>query len=217
MKKLFLIGSIVAIAAGALAIIVTPMVISFDDLYFIFMTIGGVVALIGIILFLTGYNAPAVARSRNGFIVGLLLMIGSILVLAGPFAGEDIGPAVAIGGVAVAIISMFMWACFCSQGTGQMRTKILGIASGHESISVSDVSREAEVEEELVKEILYDALGKKEIYGKIEGEIFIRSAPPTTTYAAPTTEAARVLVICPYCGAKTEQGLTKCQKCGADL
>ena len=28
---------------------------------------------------------------------------------------------------------------------------------------------------------------------------------------------AKVFVICPYCGAKTEQGITKCQKCGADL
>ncbi len=27
----------------------------------------------------------------------------------------------------------------------------------------------------------------------------------------------RVLVICPYCGAKTEQGLLKCQNCRADL
>ena len=28
---------------------------------------------------------------------------------------------------------------------------------------------------------------------------------------------AKVFVICPYCGAKTEQGIVKCQKCGADL
>lgn len=27
----------------------------------------------------------------------------------------------------------------------------------------------------------------------------------------------RVLIICPYCGAKTEQGIMKCQNCGADL
>lgn len=27
----------------------------------------------------------------------------------------------------------------------------------------------------------------------------------------------KVLVICPYCGAKTEQGIMKCQNCGADL
>lgn len=28
---------------------------------------------------------------------------------------------------------------------------------------------------------------------------------------------AKVFVICPYCGAKTEQGIIKCKKCGADL
>ena len=28
---------------------------------------------------------------------------------------------------------------------------------------------------------------------------------------------AKVLVICPYCGGKTEQGITRCDKCGADL
>jgi len=28
---------------------------------------------------------------------------------------------------------------------------------------------------------------------------------------------AKVLVICPYCGGKTEQGITRCTKCGADL
>ncbi|TET07953.1 MAG: hypothetical protein E3J86_11700 [Candidatus Thorarchaeota archaeon] len=28
---------------------------------------------------------------------------------------------------------------------------------------------------------------------------------------------AKVLVICPYCGAKTEQGITRCEKCGGDL
>jgi len=27
----------------------------------------------------------------------------------------------------------------------------------------------------------------------------------------------RVLVVCPYCGAKNEQGITKCQSCDADL
>ena len=32
---------------------------------------------------------------------------------------------------------------------------------------------------------------------------------------APTD--VKVLIICPYCGAKTEQGLLKCQNCKADL
>lgn len=28
---------------------------------------------------------------------------------------------------------------------------------------------------------------------------------------------ARVLIVCPYCGAKNEQGILKCQSCGARL
>ncbi|MHA2042114.1 MAG: zinc ribbon domain-containing protein, partial [Candidatus Thorarchaeota archaeon] len=27
----------------------------------------------------------------------------------------------------------------------------------------------------------------------------------------------RVLVVCPYCGHKNEQGMSKCGECGADL
>jgi hypothetical protein len=27
----------------------------------------------------------------------------------------------------------------------------------------------------------------------------------------------KVLIVCPFCGGKTEQGVAKCQKCGADL
>ncbi len=42
----------------------------------------------------------------------------------------------------------------------------------------------------------------------------------TTKTPAPfatNTQAMKVLVICPYCGAKTEQGIDKCQNCRADL
>lgn len=30
-------------------------------------------------------------------------------------------------------------------------------------------------------------------------------------------EKGKVLIICPFCGGKTQHGITKCQKCGADL
>ena len=32
-----------------------------------------------------------------------------------------------------------------------------------------------------------------------------------------STESAKVLIVCPFCGGKTEQGLLTCQKCGAQL
>lgn len=33
----------------------------------------------------------------------------------------------------------------------------------------------------------------------------------------PITTVDRVFIICPYCGSKTEQGITRCQNCGAEL
>ena len=44
--------------------------------------------------------------------------------------------------------------------------------------------------------------------------------PPAGTVERPSpvsTVGAKILVICPYCGAKTEQGILECQNCGADL
>ncbi|MCK4566900.1 MAG: hypothetical protein KAU48_06290 [Candidatus Thorarchaeota archaeon] len=37
------------------------------------------------------------------------------------------------------------------------------------------------------------------------------------TQSTTDTQVIKVLVICPYCGAKTEQGIGKCQNCQADL
>ncbi len=40
---------------------------------------------------------------------------------------------------------------------------------------------------------------------------------PSAARAAPAAAAATILVICPYCGAKTEQGILECRNCGAEL
>lgn len=42
-----------------------------------------------------------------------------------------------------------------------------------------------------------------------------RSKPSSVLPPLPSN--AKVLIICPYCGAKTEQGLTSCKKCNAEL
>lgn len=42
-------------------------------------------------------------------------------------------------------------------------------------------------------------------------------AEPSYDRRAPTEPAPRVLVICPYCGSKTEQGILNCQNCDAEL
>ena len=68
----------------------------------------------------------------------------------------------------------------------------------------------------------YDA-DTGELEGSIEGDTFTKGTPrPTVTPVASGTttrerEIVKVLVICPYCGGKTEQGYPKCQKCGADI
>ena len=67
------------------------------------------------------------------------------------------------------------------------------------------------------------AIGKGRLKGHMEGDVFVRdSGVSATHYTTPSTttrerEVVKVLVICPYCGAKTEQGLSKCQNCQADL
>ena len=87
---------------------------------------------------------------------------------------------------------------------------------------MTELSSKTGASVKLTSEIVYDAIGKGQLSGRMEGDTFVRSAPGGTTYAAPATttrerEVVKVLVICPYCGAKTEQGIGKCSNCQADL
>lgn len=59
---------------------------------------------------------------------------------------------------------------------------------------------------------LHKLISRGALSGTIEDDEFVRAHPAIRAIAP-----AAVLVICPYCGAKTEQGLQNCQKCGADL
>jgi len=40
------------------------------------------------------------------------------------------------------------------------------------------------------------------------------NSPPTPAVREP---APLVLIVCPYCGAKNEQGMLKCRACGAEM
>jgi len=87
---------------------------------------------------------------------------------------------------------------------------------------MTELSNKTGASVKLVSEIVYDAIGKGQLSGRMEGDTFVRSVSTGTTYAAPSTttrerEIVKVLVICPYCGAKTEQGIGKCSNCKADL
>ena len=41
-----------------------------------------------------------------------------------------------------------------------------------------------------------------------------KNPPPTLVVREP---APLVLIVCPYCGAKNEQGIIKCRKCSAEI
>ncbi|NHJ12927.1 MAG: hypothetical protein EAX95_04585 [Candidatus Thorarchaeota archaeon] len=217
MKRLFLIGALVTLIAGALTIVLALTVTEFDDWIMVYSITGAVIALLGILMLVTGYTTPVVAQSKEGFMAGVLLIIGSVIAVIGPFLTDFVGPAITLGGAVLVLFGMLAWSCFCCQGSGKARRKILGIASAHERISVSEIAKIAQIEESIVRDTIYDALGKREIHGRMEGTVFIRTAPSSTAYVGRPAGDAKVLVICPYCGAKTEQGLTKCQNCQADL
>ena len=109
----------------------------------------------------------------------------------------------------------------CCQGSRAVRSQIIGVASAHDNITISELSRISGATIKSTSEIVYDAIGKGQLKGRMEGDTFIK-ATPSATYAVPSTttkerEVVKVLVICPYCGAKTEQGIGKCQNCQADL
>lgn len=50
----------------------------------------------------------------------------------------------------------------------------------------------------------------------IAGAGYAASQKKKSTISTPVSEA-KVFIICPYCGAKVEQGITKCHKCGAEI
>ncbi|MDF1538509.1 MAG: hypothetical protein P1Q69_06370 [Candidatus Thorarchaeota archaeon] len=215
--KIFLIASLLAIVAGALMGLVN---IFLQDDSPMFAIMGFVLVFFGIIALITGYTTPSVAQSKEGVTVSYLMIIASILVLIGSLDPLALWPLLLIGGGLLLLSVFCLWPCFCCQGKSKNKDKVIGVASAHDSITVHELSERTGLSTSVVRDLLYDAIGKGELAGKMDANTFIRGRPITTTYAGHTTherEIVKVLVICPYCGAKTEQGLAKCQNCQADL
>lgn len=217
-SRLFLIGAIISIIAGA-----SGLPFSDDG-----MMMGFSIALIvfGVLLLISGFLTPAVSESATGRGLGLFMMLGAILFMIGAALMNsemwDYGPMAFVGGGIIVFIVVLAWPCVCCQGTKGARSQVIGVASAHESITISELSQRAGVTEKHARDIVYDAIGKRQLIGKMEGDTFVKSAAATPSYTAPTSttkerEVVKVLVICPYCGAKTEQGIGKCQNCQADL
>jgi hypothetical protein len=218
--RLFLVAALVAIIAGVVSVTFGGE----ED--FTFLIFGMVTLIFGIILLISGYLTPTVAQSKTGRGLAVFLLLASVLVFVGSIAIAleiwSVGPMAYIAGFAMTVFIFFAWPCICCQGSKGVRSQVIGVASAHDSISMAELSRVTGVDEKHAREIVYDAIGKRQLDGRMKEDTFVRSesAAPTHTGLSSTSrerEVVKVLVICPFCGAKTEQGLSKCQNCGADL
>ncbi|TFH07775.1 MAG: hypothetical protein E4H14_07765 [Candidatus Thorarchaeota archaeon] len=215
--RFFIIAALAIPAAGVMWIIVSS-----GDSFFAVMGILMIIS--GVFLLVTGATTPAVSQSKTGMIFGLVLLSGAILSILGAFSmygPDELSSMLLFGGLVITFLPCLVWPCICCQSSKALRTQIIGVASSHDSITITELSNISGASIKNTSEIIYDAIGKRELSGRMEGATFIRAAPSTTTYSTPTTtrerEIVKVLVICPYCGAKTEQGIGKCQNCQADL
>jgi len=215
--KLFLIGAITMVIVG-----VVIAAVGIDEISF--AVFGFVLIFGGVLLLISGFLTPAVSQSKTGSILAVLMIVGSIIAAIGGlsmFILDEISVPLFFGGIVLANLACLAWPCICCQGSRDIRAQIIGVASAHDKITIAELSSISGATVKATSQIVYDAIGKRQLSGRMEGDTFVRSAPSTTTYSAPTTtrerEIVKVIVICPYCGAKTEQGIGKCQNCQADL
>jgi hypothetical protein len=213
MKNISIILSILAIILGIVAGYFVTL-LPFSGSAEIIMTGAIIVTAIAVIIAIFMY--PAFGASIQATFVSLIVCAGAGMFALGIFLniGETSNGAMfAFIGIAAAGLSFFLCPCFCMQSSKTSRSSVIGIAAAHDSISIDEISQKTGLSTTVVSSILYDAIGKRQLTGRMDGSTFKRSGP--TPSAGPPD--AKVFVICPYCGAKTEQGLSKCQKCGADL
>ena len=212
MKKISLTISVITIILG----IVSAVLASTDEYAGANLAlVGGVIAFVGIAILAIIYIYPAFGNSKAALIVSLVACGGGAawtiemaIRMMGAYAST---PLLHIG-IGLILFSFILCPCVCIQGNKKSRGSVIGIAAAHESISINEISQKTGLPEDVVSSILYDAIGKGQLSGRMDGTTFKRSGPATGV-----SPDAKVLVICPYCGAKTEQGLSNCSKCGADI
>ena len=79
---------------------------------------------------------------------------------------------------------------------------------------MDEAAEKVGVSSKRAKEIIYEAVQTGDLTGTISGDTFTRGQPAVIERIS---EQTKVLVVCPACGAKNEQGLTSCQNCGASI
>ncbi|RLI52980.1 MAG: hypothetical protein DRO87_12300 [Candidatus Thorarchaeota archaeon] len=215
---IFYIGVILTISAGV-AVVAAEAMGMFPYSGGGNSVIGLIIAASAIVVFLSALSTHAVIKSRQGQVIGLLMTIGSLLFGVGIVQVIGGFPVMAIG-MAVIALSCLSWPCLCRQAGHDTMNQVLGVAAAHDRISISEIAAVTKIDDQTVRRIVYDGIGKGRLSGRMEGDEFVRSAPSVggvTTVTTNEKEVVKVLVVCPFCGAKTEQGISKCQNCGADL
>ena len=142
-----------------------------------------------------------------------------------------------MGRIAVIIAIPFLLLFVLQLRSGMRYNRVVRVLKAHGEISIDDLATETRIEKIKVKDILYDVIKVGGVRGIIKEDTFVPAAPKESRFRTaiprpkmPTSSSPearpemkekiiteRVLVICRFCGAKTEQGLSKCQNCQADL
>jgi len=143
--------------------------------------------------------------------LGFLLFIpaGFFFVVSGQVGSLTQGAIVALV-ILIIALSLIIFAF----RTASQWNKVVGIVKSHKSITIQEAAGKSGVKSDKVSNIIYGAIASGDLFGTMEGDTFSRKKDGVTIT---TTQTAKVLVVCPFCGSKTEQGLANCQKCGADL
>lgn len=177
---------------------------------------GIVIAVFGFLLLFTGQMSPAAAQSKGAQMISYVLILGAVLAFASvglyAVAGWNGGFAINMAAAAIVLLGVLIWPSLCCMGQSKVTSKVVGVARAHERITIDELARLSGLPVDEVSSVLYDAIGTGKLSGRMEGSTFIRSAGVTAGAGE-----AKVLVICRFCGAKTEQGKSKCDNCGADL
>ncbi|MFW9850573.1 MAG: hypothetical protein ACFFF4_15685, partial [Candidatus Thorarchaeota archaeon] len=87
-------------------------------------------------------------------------------------------------------------------------------ANAQGEITMDAAGEKVGVSAKKAKDIIYEAVQTGDLSGTIRGDVFTRGQPAVIERIS---EQKLVLVVCPSCGAKNEQGLTRCQKCDAPI
>lgn len=147
-------------------------------------------------------------------LVGFIMLAGGITTM---IMSEGQMWSIALAIFVIALV--FFLLAFRRRAEVSTATRVVGIARGHAKITMEELANIARLPVDKVRDALYNAIAAGMIHGTIEGNTFVRSAPAAAARGTTTheREVVKVFVICPYCGAKTEQGLSKCQNCQADL